>query len=124
MPFEDNTFEIIGCAIRVHRALGPGLRKEPYANALKLDLEQNGFHPEPQRAFPIRYLDHIVGDCTPDLTVDDEILIEVESIDSIGEDEIAHMLNDLRIAQREVGLIVNFKNFKIETKRVMRNQRD
>ena len=114
MDFNDGTYEIIGCAMRVHNSLGPGLREKPYENALVIDLQQNGFRAQSQRAYPIRYLGQIVGDCIPDITVNDIVLIDAKSIDAIGESEIAQMLNYLRIARLEVGLIINFKNPKLE----------
>ncbi len=124
MTFDDHTFEMIGCAIEVHRALGPGLREKPYENALVIELRRKGFDATPQKAYPIRYLDHVVGDCIPDITVNDQVLIDTKSIDAISENEIAQMLNYLRISSLEVGLIINFKNAKIETKRVIRTRRD
>lgn len=122
MIFEDGTYEIIGCAMRVHNALGPGLREKPYENALVIDLRRHGFAVEPQKAYPIRYLGEIVGDCIPDMCVNGSVLVDAKSIDAIGENEIAQMLNYLRIAQLEVGLIVNFKNAKLETKRVVKTR--
>lgn len=117
--FKDGTYDIIGCAIRVHFALGPGLREKPYENALVIDLRRNGFNVLPQKAYPIRYLGEVVGDCIPDITVNEVVLIDVKAIDAIGENEIAQMLNYLRIAKLDIGLIINFKNHKIETKRVV-----
>ena len=119
MTFEDNSFEMIRCAIQVHRILGPGLREKPYENALVIELRRKGFNATPQKAYPTRYLDHVVGDCIPDVTVNDQVLI-----DTIGENEIAQMLNYLRISSLEVGLIINFKNARIETKRVVQTRRD
>jgi len=114
MTFTDGTYEIIGCAMRVHKALGPGLREKPYENALVIDLRLNGFKADAQRAFPIRYQDQIVGDCIPDITFNDNILLDVKSIDVIGESELAQMVNYLRISRLETGLIINFKNPKLE----------
>jgi GxxExxY protein len=119
MNFEDATYEIIGCAMRVHSALGPGLREKPYENALVIELRLLGLRPEAQKAYPIRYLDHIVGDCIPDITVDRKVLVDAKSIDAIGENEQAQMLNYLRISRLAVGLVVNFKNHKLEWKRVI-----
>lgn len=115
------TYALIGCAMRVHNSLGPGLREKPYENALVIELERSGFFPEQQRPYPIRYLDKIVGDCIPDITVNGEILVDAKSIDVIGENEIAQMLNYLRISHLELGFVINFKNPKLEVKRVARS---
>ena len=122
MDFQDGTYEIIGSAMRVHRSLGPGLREKPYENALVIDLQNIGIKAQQQRAFPIRYLNSIVGDCIPDMTVNDSVLVDAKSIDAIGENEIAQMLNYLRIARLEVGLIINFKNPKLEWVRKVKSQ--
>ena len=121
MPDSELTYAVIGCAMRVHNALGPGLREKPYENALVIDLERSGFFPEAQRPYPIRYLDKVVGDCVPDITVNEEILVDAKSIDSVGEGEVAQMLNYLRISRLELGLVINFRNPKLEWKRVARS---
>jgi GxxExxY protein len=122
MRAEDGSYEVIGCAMRVHNALGPGLREKPYENALVIELRRSGFKAEPQHKYPIFYLDQIVGDCIPDITVNGELLIDAKSLDSIGENEQAQMLNYLRISGLELGLIINFKNPKLEWLRVVRSR--
>jgi len=124
MSFDDSSYAIIGCAMRVHNALGPGLREKPYENALAIELRNSGFHAEQQRAYPILYLDQVVGDCIPDITVSREVLIDAKSIDAIGENEVAQMLNYLRISRLELGLVINFKNPKLEWQRVVRSHRE
>lgn len=122
MRAEDGSYEIIGCAMRVHNALGPGLREKPYENALVIELRRSGFRADPQRPYPILYLDQIVGDCIPDITVNGELLVDAKSLDTIGENEQAQMLNYLRISGLELGLIINFKNPKLEWLRVVRSR--
>jgi GxxExxY protein len=122
MTFDDIAYEVVGCAMRVHNALGPGLREKPYENALVIDLEGSGFKAESQRAYPIFYLEHAVGECIPDITVNRELLFDAKSLDSIGENEQAQMLNYLRISRIELGLIINFRNPKLEWQRVARSR--
>ena len=57
MNFDDISYEVIGCAMRVHNALGPGLREKPYENALVIELRRTGFKADPQRPYSIFYLD-------------------------------------------------------------------
>jgi len=118
MDFNDGTYEIIGCAMRVHQALGPGLREKPYENAMCIALRNDRISFSQQRAFPIEYENQIVGECVPDLSVGD-VLVELKSIEQLGSNEIAQMLNYLRISGRRVGLVINFKNEKLEWKRVV-----
>lgn len=117
MSDEDLTYSIIGSAMRVHRELGPGLREKPYENALVFDFRENGIRCNQQPAFPIVYHGHVVGECIPDLTVENRVVVEIKAIDSTGENESAQMLNYLRISGLKTGLILNFKNAKLEMKR-------
>ena len=116
----DLTYRIIGCAMRVHSALGPGLREKPYENALAVDFEVQGIQFKQQPSFLIYYLERRVGDCQPDLLVEEEVVVDCKSIPAIGDNEIGQMLNYLRITERKVGLIVNFRNGSLEHKRVQR----
>jgi len=123
MRAEDGSYEVIGCAMRVHNALGPGLREKPYENALAIDLERSDFRVQQQRPFPIFYLNEVVGDCIPDITVNEELLVDVKSVDSLGPNEEAQMLNYLRISRIELGLVINFKNPKLEWQRLVRSEK-
>ena len=119
MEFDDQSYEVIGAAMEVHNELGPGLREKPYENAMLIALRSKGFSIEAQKAYPIYFRDQIVGDCIPDITVDSDFLIDAKSIDTLSHNEIAQMLNYLRIAELEVGLVIHFKNPKLEWKRVV-----
>lgn len=122
MNFDDDSYTIIGCAMHVHNDLGPGLREKPYENALVIALRNKGLRVEAQRPYPILYCGQPVGDCIPDITVSGNFLVDVKSIDVVGDNEIAQMLNYLRIAKLKVGLIINFKNAKLEWQRIVRGQ--
>ncbi len=122
MEFKDNSYEVIGAAMEVHNEVGPGLREKPYENALVIALRERNLQPHQQKAYPIHFHGQVVGDCIPDITVSGPLLIDAKSIDRIGDNEIAQMLNYLRIAQIEVGLVINFKNSKLEWKRVVLGQ--
>lgn len=122
MNFQDDSYAIIGCAMHVHNALGPGLREKPYENALVIAIRNKGIRAEAQRPFPIVYCGQTVGDCIPDITVNDNLLVDVKSIDAIAENEVAQMLNYLRISGIKVGLIINFKNAKLAWQRIVRGQ--
>ncbi|MDX1747635.1 MAG: GxxExxY protein, partial [Halobacteriales archaeon] len=80
MEFDDDTYDIIGAAMRVHNTLGPGLREKPYENALTIELRESGFHPLQQHPFPIHYHEKIVGDCIPDITIPNTLIIEVKAV--------------------------------------------
>lgn len=122
MEFNDSTYEIIGCAMRVHTSLGPGLREKPYENALIIELRHEGFRVESQRPYPIWYREQPVGECIPDMTVNSTVLVDAKSIDGLGENEQAQMLNYLRISGISIGLVINFKNQKLEWRRIVHSK--
>lgn len=115
----DLTYQIIGCAMRVHTELGPGLREKPYENALAIDFGEQEISFDKQLRFPILYHGIQVGDCQPDFIAAEEVIVDCKSISKIGDDEIGQMLNYLRITKKSVGLLLNFKNVKLEFKRVV-----
>ena len=119
MEFNDDSYEVIGAAMEVHNELGSGLREKPYENAMVIALRNRGMQVEQQRAYPIRFKRCVVGDCIPDITVNSSLLVDAKSIEKVGDNEIAQMLNYLRIAKLGVGLTINFKNSKLEWKRVV-----
>ncbi len=114
----DLTYQIIGCAMKVHTELGPGLREKPYENALAIEFRNQRLNFTQQPAYPIFYQEQIVGDCQPDFMVEDKIIVECKSISSLGEYDIAQTLNYLRVTRRKVGLVLNFRNPSLERKRV------
>ncbi|MEM6278480.1 MAG: GxxExxY protein [Verrucomicrobiota bacterium] len=116
------TYEVVGAAMRVHNSLGPGLREKPYENALFMELTETGIPVSQQKAYPILHRGKPVGDCIPDLTVNGELLVEVKSVERLGESEVAQILNYLRISKLELGIIVNFKGQRLEVERLVRSR--
>ena len=100
---------VIGAAIRVHRALGPGLLESAYESCLMHELAKLGIPTRKQVALPIRY-DSIlleVGYCL-DLLVDDQLVVEVKCVERLDRVHFAQVLTYLRLSGRKVGLLINF----------------
>ena len=119
METNEITYAVIGCAMRVHNELGPGLREKPYENALTFDLEEQGLSFVQQPGCPILYHGWVAGECIPDLVVGGEVVVEAKAIDKLGDGEIAQMLNYLRISKSRIGLVVYSGSSKLEWKRVI-----
>lgn len=118
-PSFDLSYEVIGACMRVHNELGPGLREKPYENALAVEFEELGIRFEQQPVFPIFYHGRAVEECIPDFSIQRETLIDMKSVDSLGESERAQMLNYLRITRYGLGLVVNFKDARLEWERLV-----
>ena len=103
------TENIIGAAIDVHRALGPGLLESAYETCLAFELRQRAMKVEQQRPLPVIYRD-VRLDCgyRLDLLVEDAVIVEVKAVDHLAPIHEAQLLSYLRLSGCRVGLLVNF----------------
>ncbi len=101
--------QIIGGAIDVHRALGPGLIESAYQECLKHELGLRNLHYESEVYVPIRYKGLLVGNAYRlDLLIENEIIVELKSIDKITDVHKAQLLTYLRLTGCKLGLLMNF----------------
>ena len=114
------THEIIGAAIAVHRALGPGLLESAYEACLAFELTDRGLKVEQQKPMPVIYRE-VELDCgyRLDLLVEDSVIVELKSVDQLAPIHDAQVLSYLRLAHRQVGLLINF-NVKVLTDGIRR----
>ena len=114
------TSGIIGAAIDVHRALGPGLLESAYQACLAFELSQREMKVEQQKPLPLIYGD-VKLDCgyRIDLLVDDAVIVEIKSVDSLAPIHQAQMLSYLKLSGCEVGLLINF-NVKLLKQGIVR----
>ena len=104
------TQEIIGCAIEVHRVLGPGLSEAAYEEALCLELRDHGLTYRRQVGVPVTYKGTIVGEHRPDLVVSNRVVVELKSCERIAQVHGAQLLMYMRILGLPTGLLINFNN--------------
>ena len=107
------TDRVIGCAIEVHRALGPGLLERAYLLALCAELAHTGIAFERERPFSLVYRDVDVGLYIPDLIVEGQAIIEVKSVAYLDPIFTAQLITYLRITKLKVGLLLNFNRPKL-----------
>ena len=119
MDINDLTFAINGAAFEVNRILGPGFMEKVYENALLLELSQRGLKAENQVPIYIRYKGHLVGEYVADILVEKKVIIELKTVEKIDRIHEAQMLNYLKGTGLHVGLLINFKNPKVEIKRMV-----
>ena len=113
--------EIIGCAIEVHRVLGPGLLESVYESALCIELKAAALDFKRQVGIPLYYKGELISEHRPDLIVSDRIVVEIKSIARFDPIHTAVMLTYLRVAHLQIGLLLNFNtpNMRMGIKRVM-----
>jgi GxxExxY protein len=99
---------VIGCAIEVHKALGPGLKEGPYENALCEALSRRNVTYERERTLDVSFEGVRVGRFRPDLIVEKTVVVEVKSVDRLTPLFTAQVISYLKITHLRVGLILNF----------------
>lgn len=104
------TQAIIGCAIEVHRHLGPGLLEAAYENALCIELDAAGMHYQRQLVIPAAYKGHPIGEYRIDLLVADQVVVEIKSVERVDPVFEAQLLTYLRITGKKIGLLINFNS--------------
>src|SRR5436190_2936991 len=122
MKHEDITHEIIGAAMAVLNELKPGLDEKLYENALIIELQERAHRVDQQRQYPVFYRSRLIGKLVPDLIVDDRVVVDPKVVTAFNETHVAQMLGYLNITGLEVALLLNFKNTKLEWKRIARER--
>ncbi len=109
VPYNKTTGAIIEAAIEVHRALGPGLLESSYMTCLHYELAHHGLRFDSQRAVPIRYKDITLPSAYRiDLIVEDQIVVEIKSVERLMPVHEAQLLTYLRMINSPAGLLLNF----------------
>ena len=117
METNEITFLIRGAAFRVHAALGPGLLESVYEAALKYELENQGLQVCQQVSIPMIYKE-IKFDLgfRLDLLVENQVIVEIKSIESLNEVHFKQVLTYLRLSDKQIGLLINFNVKSLEDK--------
>ena len=113
---------ILDCSFQVHNALGPGLLESAYEECLYYELIQNGLKVEKQKALPLVYKEvKLDTGYRIDLFVENCIIIEIKSVDSLSDIHLAQILTYLKLSNCNLGLLVNFnvRHLKDGIKRVV-----
>jgi len=113
------TEKIIGFAFEVLNEVGHGLNEKIYENSLTVLFKLNNIVFDQQRRFPVHFRGVEVGEFVPDLIAFGSVIVDTKVVDRITDHERGQMLNYLRITKLRVGLILNFKNARLEFERVV-----
>ena len=102
------TEKIIGCAIEVHKHLGPGLLETIYEKALCYELDENNVIYEKQIVAPVIYKGIVLGEYRVDLVVEKEIIVELKATEKMNPVYEAQVLSYLKMTNKKLGLLINF----------------
>ena len=124
MTENEISYKIIGAAIELHKTIGPGLLESAYENALAFDLKKMGFSVKQQVPMPFIYknIKQDVG-YRIDLLVNNKVIIEIKSIETLAPVHFAQTLTYLRLAELKLALLINFNNklLKDDIHRIVNN---
>src|SRR3954465_433027 len=113
---------IIGIAMEVLNELKPGLDEVLYERAMVIELRRRGHNVAVQQSFPVFYHAELIGALVPDLIVDQSIIVDPKVVSAFSETHVAQMIGYLNITGLDLALLLNFKNARLDWKRVVRQQ--
>jgi|SRR5689334_19786790 GxxExxY protein len=122
MIHEELSREIIGAAMAVVNELKPGLDEKLYERAMIIELKQRRRSVSVQSSFPVSYRGELIGNPTPDLIVDAAVIVDPKVVSCFTDTHLAQMIGYLNITSLDLALLINFKNARLEWKRVLRPQ--
>ena len=106
--------KIIGCAIQIHKSLGPGLLESAYLECLYFELKEIGLKVEKQKPLPLIYKDvKLDVGYRLDLLVEDKVIIELKSVEALNEVHIAQVITYLKLSGCKLGLLMNFNVLRV-----------
>jgi GxxExxY protein len=113
------SYKIMGAAFEVHNVLGPGFLEKVYERALAHELRLNGISVEKQKEIQVSYKGIAAGSYVADLVANNEIIIELKAVESLNDFHQAQVLNYLKAADMQLGLLINFGAEKVQYKRLV-----
>jgi GxxExxY protein len=115
MEFDELSRKVIGCAIEVHRNLGPGLLESTYRQCLACELSHAEIPFQMEVPLPVRYKE-VLLDCgyRIDLLVSSELIVEIKCVEALLPIHQAQLLTYMRLSRVSLGLIINFNVTKLQ----------
>jgi GxxExxY protein len=117
--FNDCTGKVIGCAMRVHAALGNGFQEVIYQKALQIEMGIAGLSFMREMEMPIFYRDQQIGTRRVDFFVEDEIMVELKALITLEDVHLAQGINYLEVYNIKIGLLINFGSKSLQFKRLL-----
>jgi GxxExxY protein len=117
--FKDCTSKIIGCAMRVHSALGNGFQETIYQRALEIEMALEGLGFIREFEMPIFYRQEQIGTRRVDFFVEGEIMVELKALIALESVHLAQGINYLEAYNIKIGLLINFGATSLQFKRLL-----
>ncbi|MCB9075424.1 MAG: GxxExxY protein [Chitinophagales bacterium] len=116
MTENDLAYKIIGLAVEVHNALGPGLLESAYQECLYYKINKEGLEVQKEKAIPLIY-EEVKLDCgyRIDLLVENKLVIEIKSVETLNDIHLAQTLTYLKLGNYKLGLLMNFNTLLLKS---------
>ena len=121
MKHEEVTQRIIGSAYQVFNNVGFGFVESVYKKAMIIELQKNALKVEEEKPLKVYYDNHVIGDFCVDLFVEDEIVVELKSLQPLTKEHEVQVVNYLNALKKILGLLLNFGPSGVQVKRKYRN---
>jgi GxxExxY protein len=120
MKHDDITHKIIGCAYEVYNKLGFGFLESVYKKAMVIELNKVNLQVEEEKSLKVYYDNEVVGDFNIDLFIENEIVVELKSVENLNRAHEVQLVNYLNALNKEIGLLINFGPTGVNVKRKYR----
>ena len=121
MQYKELTEKIIGCAYRVYNTMGFGFLESVYEKCLVTEIQKAGLKAESQKEITVYYEGEVVGEFVAYIVVEDSIILELKSVRRIIKAHEIQLVNYLVATGKPVGLLLNFRERKVELKRKIKD---
>ena len=115
MTENEISHKIIGIAIEVHNAIGPGLLESAYKECMYYKIDKSGFFVEKEKPMPL-FFEEVKLECgyRIDLVLENKLVIEIKSVDALNNVHLAQTLTYLKLGNYKLGLLINFNVVKLK----------
>ena len=118
--YKDEAYEIVGMCMEVHNQLGNGLLEIIYKEAMELEPEDRGMEYEREKEYPVYYKNYLLKKkFFADFVFFNKIIVEIKAKDSFANEDIAQVINYLKLSKCKLGLLINFGKTKLEVKPIV-----
>jgi len=117
MEYEEITHKIIGAAYKVFNTLGFGFLEKIYKKAMIIEMEKSNLKVEAEKLLKVYYDNQVVGEFYLDLYVENEVIVELKSVENLVKAHEVQLVNYLNGLKKEIGLLINFGPAGVEVKR-------
>ena len=120
METADLTHKVIGCAYKVHNTLGFGFLEIIYHKAMLIELGKANLKTESEKALRVYYENSVIGEFSADIFVEDEIIVELKSVERVVKAHEVQVVNYLTASKKDIGLLISFGPTGVQVKRKFR----